>query len=125
VTEITTTKERPQMTMYTRRRFGLIGFVKKIEVQGQHSVLTATQVITYKAVCYNMVDENYHTFSITEREYHDLLHWDKMGGLIQDIVPDWSAEKREMCITGMNDEEFPSEPDEDPLDPEDDDKVPF
>lgn len=101
MTDITTTTERPDMTVSVGRSYGLIGFIKKVEVESQHSVRTVTQVITYRAVCYDIMDNIYHTFPVSEREYHNLFHWRSSRCLIQDALPDMPTVKRELCISGV------------------------
>ena len=99
MTEIVTTKECPELVLALERRhaFGLVGF-------RQHPAYPKERI----AVCYNLIGQVYHQFSVTLMEYQALTHWgqSKQGGLLQDAVPHMSIQKREMCISGMNDAEF-------------------
>lgn len=43
---------------------------------------------------------------ITEEEADAISKWAKDNSLIQDALPHWSASKRELLLSGMNDEEW-------------------
>lgn len=43
--------------------------------------------------------------TISEEELRGILRW-KNGELIQDALPDWPAEKRELLLSGMDANEF-------------------
>lgn len=43
---------------------------------------------------------------VTIEEVERIANWKAMGTMIQDELPHWSADKRELLMTGMDDEEF-------------------
>ncbi len=65
------------------------------------------------AVCFNMLDKTTHRFAVTADQARRLSVWAGGQGSIQDVMPDLSTDQREMCISGMSDDEFPKAPVED------------
>lgn len=45
-------------------------------------------------------------FEVTEAEFRAISRWRQGEGMIQDLLPNWSAAKRELLLTGLSDEEF-------------------
>ncbi len=82
------------------------------------------------AVCFNMLDKTIHRFVVTADQARRLSIWVGGQGNIQDVMPDLDTDQREMCISGMSDDEFLKLPIEEdvehtPISGDLDDEIPF
>ena len=53
------------------------------------------------------------TIDLTDDQYERFLHWLHDGGLIQELLPDLSADEREILMTGINPEQWETLRDDD------------
>ena len=53
------------------------------------------------------------TIDLTDDQYQRFLHWLHDGGLIQELLPDLSADEREILMTGINPEQWETLRDDD------------
>jgi hypothetical protein len=52
------------------------------------------------------MDGKLHILNVSKETAAKIFHWQRHGGLVQDVVPELTAEQRELLLTGIDDEEW-------------------